>query len=251
MIRIRGVRKSFESQLVLDGVDLDIPERSVVSIIGPSGSGKSTLLRTIDFLETANAGTIDFGEGPVSLTSTKPKDIASVRAKIGFVFQNYNLFLNRTVLDNVAIGLIHAKGKGRKEAVRIAYDELDRVGMAGFADRYPSKLSGGQQQRVAIARAIAMDPELLVLDEPTSALDPEMVDGVLAVIKSLADSGTTMKCVSPATPPTKSCSSKEATSWNRGSRNTSSAIQTSHEPHVFCHRYTMSTCWTIGNRKNS
>lgn len=130
MIRIRGVRKSFESQLVLDGVDLDIPERSVVSIIGPSGSGKSTLLRTIDFLETANAGTIDFGEGPVSLTSTKPKDIASVRAKIGFVFQNYNLFLNRTVLDNVAIGLIHAKGKGRKEAVRIAYDELDRVGMA-------------------------------------------------------------------------------------------------------------------------
>lgn len=151
MIRIRGVRKSFESQLVLDGVDLDIPERSVVSIIGPSGSGKSTLLRTIDFLETANAGTIDFGEGPVSLTSTKPKDIASVRAKIGFVFQNYNLFLNRTVLDNVAIGLIHAKGKGRKEAVRIAYDELDRVGMAGFADRYPSKLSGGQQQRVAIA----------------------------------------------------------------------------------------------------
>lgn len=173
MIRIRGVRKSFESQLVLDGVDLDIPERSVVSIIGPSGSGKSTLLRTIDFLETANAGTIDFGEGPVSLTSTKPKDIASVRAKIGFVFQNYNLFLNRTVLDNVAIGLIHAKGKGRKEAVRIAYDELDRVGMAGFADRYPSKLSGGQQQRVA----------------------PEMVDGVLAVIKSLADSGTTMLMV--------------------------------------------------------
>lgn len=195
MIRIRGVRKSFESQLVLDGVDLDIPERSVVSIIGPSGSGKSTLLRTIDFLETANAGTIDFGEGPVSLTSTKPKDIASVRAKIGFVFQNYNLFLNRTVLDNVTIGLIHAKGKGRKEAVRIAYDELDRVGMAGFADRYPSKLSGGQQQRVAIARAIAMDPELLVLDEPTSALDPEMVDGVLAVIKSLADSGTTMLMV--------------------------------------------------------
>lgn len=95
MIRIRGVRKSFESQLVLDGVDLDIPERSVVSIIGPSGSGKSTLLRTIDFLETANAGTIDFGEGPVSLTSTKPKDIASVRAKIGFVFQNYNLFFEQ------------------------------------------------------------------------------------------------------------------------------------------------------------
>ena len=118
MIRIRGVRKSFESQLVLDGVDLDIPERSVTSIIGPSGSGKSTLLRTIDFLEIADAGTIDFGEGPVSLTSSKSKDVVSVRTKIGFVFQNYNLFLNRTVLDNVAIGLIHAKEKGKKEARR-------------------------------------------------------------------------------------------------------------------------------------
>lgn len=154
MIRIRGVRKSFESQLVLDGVDLDIPERSVVSIIGPSGSGKSTLLRTIDFLETANAGTIDFGEGPVSLTSTKPKDIASVRAKIGFVFQNYNLFLNRTVLDNVAIGLIHAKGKGGKKPYESHMTNSSRVGWPGFADRYPSKLSGGRSNAWP-ARAIA------------------------------------------------------------------------------------------------
>ena len=140
MIRIRGVRKSFESQLVLDGVDLDIPERSVVSIIGPSGSGKSTLLRTIDFLETANAGTIDFGEGPVSLTSTKPKGYRFGLRENRFSCSRITIcFSNRTVWDNVAIGLIHAKGKGRKEAVRIAYDELDRVGMAGFADRYPSK----------------------------------------------------------------------------------------------------------------
>ena len=195
MIRIRGVRKSFESQLVLDGVDLDIPERSVVSIIGPSGSGKSTLLRTIDFLETANAGTIDFGEGPVSLTSTKPKDIASVRAKIGFVFQNYNLFLNRTVLDNVAIGLIHAKGKGRKEAVRIAYDELDRVGMAGFADRYPSKLSGGQQQRVAIARAVVANPKLILADEPTGNLDSKNGKEVMGLLSELNNEGTTIVMV--------------------------------------------------------
>ena len=195
MIRIRGVRKSFESQLVLDGVDLDIPERSVVSIIGPSGSGKSTLLRTIDFLETANAGTIDFGEGPVSLTSTKPKDIASVRAKIGFVFQNYNLFLNRTVLDNVAIGLIHAKGKGRKEAVRIAYDELDRVDMAGFADRYPSKLSGGQQQRVAIARAVVTNPKLILADEPTGNLDSKNGKEVMELLNELNKEGTTIVMV--------------------------------------------------------
>lgn len=254
MIRIRGVRKSFESQLVLDGVDLDIPERSVTSIIGPSGSGKSTLLRTIDFLEIADAGTIDFGEGPVSLTSSKPKDVVSVRTKIGFVFQNYNLFLNRTVLDNVAIGLIHAKEKGKKEARRIAYDELDRVGMAGFADRYPSKLSGGQQQRVAIARAIAMDPELLVLDEPTSALDPEMVDGVLAVIKSLADSRTTMLMVTHEMRFARNASDQVVffeggNIVEQGNRNTSSIIQTNREPHVFCRRYTMPMYWTIGNWK--
>ena len=195
MIQIRGVHKSFGTQLVLDGVDLDIPQGAVVSIIGPSGSGKSTLLRVIDYLESADAGTIDFGQGSISLASAQPKDIFSIRSRIGFVFQNYNLFLNKTALDNVSLGLMHAKGKSRKEAERIALDELKRVGMQDFADRYPSKLSGGQQQRIAIARAIALEPELLVLDEPTSALDPEMVDEVLAVIKSLADSGTTMLMV--------------------------------------------------------
>lgn len=195
MIKIRGVRKSFGMQAVLNGIDLDIPQGNVVSIIGPSGSGKSTLLRVIDYLESADDGTIDFGQGVVSLASARPKDIFSVRSKIGFVFQNYNLFLNRTALDNVALGLMHVKGQSRKEAERTALDELERVEMADFADRYPSRLSGGQQQRIAIARAIALEPELLVLDEPTSALDPEMVGGVLAVIRSLVDSGMTMLMV--------------------------------------------------------
>ena len=195
MIKIRGVRKSFGTQAVLNGIDLDIPQGNVVSIIGPSGSGKSTLLRVIDYLESADDGTIDFGQGVVSLASARPKDIFSVRSKIGFVFQNYNLFLNRTALDNVALGLMHVKGQSRKEAERTALDELERVEMADFADRYPSRLSGGQQQRIAIARAIALEPELLMLDEPTSALDPEMVGGVLAVIRSLVDSGMTMLMV--------------------------------------------------------
>lgn len=195
MIKIRGVRKSFGTQAVLNGIDLDIPQGNVVSIIGPSGSGKSTLLRVIDYLESADDGTIDFGQGVVSLASARPKDIFSVRSKIGFVFQNYNLFLNRTALDNVALGLMHVKGQSRKETERTALDELERVEMADFADRYPSRLSGGQQQRIAIARAIALEPELLVLDEPTSALDPEMVGGVLAVIRSLVDSGMTMLMV--------------------------------------------------------
>ena len=160
MIKIRGVRKSFGTQAVLNGIDLDIPQGNVVSIIGPSGSGKSTLLRVIDYLESADDGTIDFGQGVVSLASARPKDIFSVRSKIGFVFQNYNLFLNRTALDNVALGLMHVKGQSRKEAERTALDELERVEMADFADRYPSRLSGGQQQRIAIARAIALEPEL-------------------------------------------------------------------------------------------
>lgn len=194
-IRIRDVRKSFADQLVLDGINLDIPSAGIVSVIGPSGSGKSTLLRVLDFLEQADSGTIDFGNGPISLTSTNTADIARVRSRIGFVFQNYNLFLNQTALANVSLGIAHTQHVRKSRADRLALEYLDRVGMADFADRYPSKLSGGQQQRVGIARAIALNPQLLVLDEPTSALDPEMVDGVLDVIRSLAHSGTTMLMV--------------------------------------------------------
>lgn len=195
MIQIRGVSKSFSDVKVLDGLDLDIPRQNVVTVIGPSGSGKSTLLRILDFLERADAGTIDFGDGAVDLALAKSADVRKVRSKIGFVFQNYNLFLNKTALQNVSEGLIHAKGVKPDEARKTALEQLDRVGLADLADRYPSTLSGGQQQRVGIARAVALNPELLVLDEPTSALDPEMVTGVLEVIKQLGQDGMTMLMV--------------------------------------------------------
>ncbi|PLS25839.1 amino acid ABC transporter ATP-binding protein [Bifidobacterium imperatoris] len=195
MIQIRGVSKSFEGTKVLDGLDLDIPRQNVVTIIGPSGSGKSTLLRILDFLEHADSGTVDFGDGAVDLTTTKTADIRKVRSKIGFVFQNYNLFLNKNALENVAEPLIYAKGLKPDEARKIAAEQLDRVGLADYQDRFPSTLSGGQQQRVGIARAVAMNPELLVLDEPTSALDPEMVTGVLEVIRQLGKDGMTMLMV--------------------------------------------------------
>lgn len=195
MIQIRSVSKSFNGTKVLDGLDLDIPRQNVVTVIGPSGSGKSTLLRILDFLEQADSGTVDFGDGPVDLTATSTADIRKVRSKIGFVFQNYNLFLNKNALQNVAEGLIYSRGVKPEQARKIALEQLDRVGLADFADRYPSTLSGGQQQRVGIARAVALNPELLVLDEPTSALDPEMVTGVLEVIKQLGRDGMTMLMV--------------------------------------------------------
>lgn len=195
MIQIRSVSKSFNGTKVLDGLDLDIPRQNVVTVIGPSGSGKSTLLRILDFLEQADSGTVDFGDGSVDLTATSTADIRKVRSKIGFVFQNYNLFLNKNALQNVAEGLIYSRGVKPEQARKIALEQLDRVGLADFADRYPSTLSGGQQQRVGIARAVALNPELLVLDEPTSALDPEMVTGVLEVIKQLGRDGMTMLMV--------------------------------------------------------
>ena len=195
MVSIRGVSKQFNGAPVLQNIDLDIPHQRVITVIGPSGSGKSTLLRVIDFLEQADAGTIDLGDGTVDLTSTKPQDLRKVRSKIGFVFQNYNLFLNKTAAENVAEGLIYSRGVPKARALKIAQEQLERVGLGEFANRYPSTLSGGQQQRVGIARAVALNPELLVLDEPTSALDPEMVGSVLSVIKQLAEEGMTMLLV--------------------------------------------------------
>lgn len=195
MIEIRNVHKKFNDTEVLKGIDLDIPRKSVVTVIGPSGSGKSTLLRALDFLERADGGTVDLGDGIVRLNTAKTEDIRTIRSKIGFIFQNYNLFLNKTALQNVSEGLIYGKRIIKAKAEMIAREQLRRVGLADFADRYPSTLSGGQQQRVGIARAIALNPELLVLDEPTSALDPEMVDGVLEVIAQLAVDGMTMLLV--------------------------------------------------------
>lgn len=158
MITIRDVHKRYSEHDVLTGIDLDIPHAATVTVIGPSGSGKSTLLRVIDVLEHADKGTIDFGDGPVDLVTRDKTTIRDIRSRIGFVFQNYNLFANKTALQNVTEPLIYAQGKSRKEAETIGREQLDRVGLADFADRYPSTLSGGQQQRVGIARAIAAKP---------------------------------------------------------------------------------------------
>ena len=195
MLQIRDVKKSFEGLTVLDGVSLDVEKGDVVAILGPSGSGKTTFLRCLNFLEKADEGTIRFDGQKVDFHSATKAEIAAIRKKTAFVFQNYNLFLNKTVLQNVTLGLTAGAGMKRQEAERIARDALERVGMADKLKNYPSQLSGGQQQRVAIARALATDPEIIYFDEPTSALDPELIGEVLAVMRQLAEDGMTMLVV--------------------------------------------------------
>ena len=195
MLEIRDVRKSFGDQPVLDGIDLDVEKGDVVAILGPSGSGKTTFLRCLNFLERADEGRILFDGEPFDLHDATKKDIARFRKKTAFVFQSYNLFLNKTVLQNVTLGLTAGAGMKRAEAEEIAVRALKKVGMADKLDRYPVQLSGGQQQRVAIARAIASSPEIIFFDEPTSALDPELIGEVLSVMRSLAEDGMTMLVV--------------------------------------------------------
>jgi len=189
IISCRGVRKSFGTFEVLKGVDLDVARGEVVCIVGPSGSGKSTFLRTLNGLETANAGHIRMDT--VELPGTH-RDILQVRREVGMVFQSFNLFPHMTVRRNVALGPIRARGLTKAEANERADKLLARVRIFDQADKYPPQLSGGQQQRVAIARALAMEPNVLLFDEPTSSLDPEMVQEVLEVMKELAHSGITM-----------------------------------------------------------
>ncbi|ANJ27624.1 amino acid ABC transporter ATP-binding protein [Agromyces aureus] len=189
LLRLRGIRRSYGEKLVLDGVDLDVDTHEVVALVGASGSGKSTLLRTINLLETIDDGVILLDGEDVS----DPRvDADRVRARIGVVFQHYNLFPHLSVLDNVTLAarLVHRMPRAAAEAK--ALELLDSVGLAEFAKAFPDRLSGGQQQRVAIVRAIATGPELLLLDEVTSALDPELVGEVLALVRSLADRGTTI-----------------------------------------------------------
>ena len=195
MLEIRDVRKSFDGQTVLDGISLDVEKGDVVAILGPSGSGKTTFLRCLNYLETADSGIMVFDGEPFDLHAAGKAEIARLRRKTGFVFQNYNLFLNKTVLQNVMLGLTSGTGMEKKRAEAIALEMLEKVGMADKLRSYPSQLSGGQQQRVAIARALATNPEIIYFDEPTSALDPEMVGEVLDVMKELAKSGMTMVCV--------------------------------------------------------
>jgi cystine transport system ATP-binding protein/L-cystine transport system ATP-binding protein len=195
MIDIQNVTKSFGDFGALRGVSLHVDKGDVVAILGPSGSGKTTLLRCINFLEIADSGTMDFDGERFDMHSISKKDISRLRRKTAFVFQNYNLFLNKTVLQNVTEGLIVARKVPKEAAEKKAVEALEKVGMADRLDSYPSQLSGGQQQRVAIARALATEPEIIYFDEPTSALDPELIGEVLAVMRQLAEDGMTMLVV--------------------------------------------------------
>ncbi|KAB7786537.1 amino acid ABC transporter ATP-binding protein [Bifidobacterium cebidarum] len=189
---VSGVKKSFEDNLVLRDVSLSLQSGDVVAILGPSGSGKSTFLRCLDYLERADAGTLQLGNDVYDLHDASNKQILEVRRRTGFVFQNYNLFINKTALKNVMEPLVCAHRVPKEDAERIAKEALDKVGLSDRYDYYPSQLSGGQQQRVSIARAIAVKPEVIFFDEPTSALDPELIGEVLSVMKNLANQGITM-----------------------------------------------------------
>ena len=195
MLEIRNLRKAFGDLQVLKGIDLDVNKGDVVAILGASGSGKTTMLRCLNFLEKADDGTKTFDRQRVELAHETRTQVNALRRRTGFVFQNYNLFANKTALQNVTEGLIVARKMPRRQADEIARAALVRVGMADRADYYPNQLSGGQQQRVAIARAMAADPEIIYFDEPTSALDPELTGEVLAVMRSLAEEGRTMLVV--------------------------------------------------------
>ena len=192
LMSIRNVKKNFHHTQVLKDVSLNVKKGDVIAIIGPSGSGKTTFLRCLSFLEQADGGEMDFNGRTLSLASASKKEIAAVRKQTAFVFQNYNLFANKTALENVTVGLVSGHGMARDKAKKVALAALQKVGMADRADYYPAQLSGGQQQRVAIARAIAASPDVILFDEPTSALDPELVSEVLQVMKELAQEGTTM-----------------------------------------------------------
>jgi polar amino acid transport system ATP-binding protein len=202
LLTIKGLTKSFGKHQILRGVDLDIATGDVVSIIGASGSGKTTLLRCVDLLEEFEAGEIRLDGDLLGYRSAAEgrrrlsgRELATQRARIGMVFQSYNLFPHLSALRNVMLGLVKVRRLPQAEARAIAERWLGRVGLAERRDHYPSALSGGQQQRVAIARALAMEPRLLLLDEVTSALDPELVQEVLATIRALAEAGTTMLIV--------------------------------------------------------
>lgn len=195
MVEVKQMRKSFGDSEVLKQVSLQVNRGDVVAILGPSGSGKTTFLRCMNFLERADGGELNFDGEQFSLARMSGKDVARLRKKTAFVFQSYNLFRNKTALENVTEGLIIGRKMPRAEAVCIGRKALEKVGMSDREDYYPSQLSGGQQQRVAIARAIAAKPEIIYFDEPTSALDPELTGEVLAVMRTLAEEGMTMLVV--------------------------------------------------------
>ncbi len=189
IIEINRLKKAFGENSVLKDISFSVEKGDVISIIGPSGSGKSTLLRCVNFLETPSGGEIFFHGKPVD---DKELKLTDYRARVGMVFQSFNLFDNMTVLKNCTAGQKIVLKRSEEEAKKIALENLSKVGMSAYVNARPKQLSGGQKQRVAIARALCMNPDVILLDAPTSALDPEMVDEVLAVMKSLAESGITM-----------------------------------------------------------
>ena len=195
MLEVKNIHKKFGSNEVLKGVDFKVEKGSVIAVLGNSGSGKTTLLRCISFLEQADKGEITFDDFHKDITAVTRKEIRQLRMKMGFVFQGYNLFRNKTALDNVLEGLTIARKNSPEEAKKKAMEMLEKVGMADRANFYPDQLSGGQQQRVAIARALAVKPKMMLFDEPTSALDPELRHEVLKVMQDLAEEGMTMVIV--------------------------------------------------------
>ncbi|MET7572262.1 amino acid ABC transporter ATP-binding protein [Streptomyces sp. NPDC005492] len=192
LIELRDVNKYYGELHVLQDINLTVGKGEVVVVIGPSGSGKSTLCRAINRLETIASGTIQLDGRPLP---EEGKALAKLRAEVGMVFQSFNLFAHKTVLQNVSLAQIKVRGRKREDADRRSLELLDRVGLADQAPKFPAQLSGGQQQRVAIARALAMEPKALLFDEPTSALDPEMINEVLEVMRQLAHDGMTMVVV--------------------------------------------------------
>ncbi len=192
LMQIKNVRKQFNGVDVLKDVNVDVHKGDVIVILGPSGSGKTTFLRCLNFLEQADGGTMHFDGMDLQLDHASSSQISTVRKKTAFVFQNYNLFANKTALENVTLGLTVGRHVNKQQAREIGRQALDKVGLTERYDYYPAQLSGGQQQRVGIARAIAVKPDVILFDEPTSALDPELIGEVLQVMKQLAEEGTTM-----------------------------------------------------------
>ncbi len=195
LLSVENLRKTFPGTPVLHGIDLKVETGDVVAIIGPSGSGKTTLLRCLNFLEKADGGRLTFAGETFDLAKISRNNVLRIRKRTGFVFQNYNLFLNKTALENITEGLIVGRGIKKELAQAKAHELLARFSLTHRENAYPSELSGGQQQRVAIARALAGDPDIIYFDEPTSALDPELTRDVLSILRELAQQGLTMVVV--------------------------------------------------------
>lgn len=195
LLSVENLRKTFSGTSVLHGIDLEVEKGDVVAIIGPSGSGKTTLLRCLNFLEKADGGRMTFAGETFDLAKISRRNVLTIRKRTGFVFQNYNLFLNKTALENITEGLVVGRGIKKELAQAKAHELLARFSLMHRENAYPSELSGGQQQRVAIARALAGNPDIIYFDEPTSALDPELTRDVLSILKELAQQGLTMVVV--------------------------------------------------------